>query len=825
MSEVKQFLDGCSAFPEGVNSGAAPVLLPRTQLAAARNATMRGNFATDRPPYRKIAIDYGGDLALQTNIETGLWQGGCYFNPDSGAESLMAQISGRLFQFTISDNIATAGDRSIVGDLNSDSAPQAWMWQAEKWVIVNDGLALPIFFDGNASRRSAGNAFGTSGLLNTIAGPFTIPDVGVAVTVTFGTPYAGPFNVPVKITTGANGSTSGIFKIISSNVIAQSNAITLKNLFTGYSGILGLGNPVYVKPSNVGFLASAVTQTFSSSGTTATLSLTTPTAPAVGALLTIVNKVWLVTSVINSSQFNVRPTNGTTLPITVTFPASSEVVRYNDTTPVRQIATLSASWTIPSAGSGSTAYLSLPYTDPINGYVIINNKKFQVTAVATVAASATVTIVNLTATAGASWTTSSVYAISELPAGRMGAYGLGRNWYSLTDGRRFQAGDTVGSSVSGTIEYGYRDAVLRVSENSFLNGGGNFVIPGNVGEIRAMKFAATADTALGQGPLQVFTQDIVFSCQSPVDRTKWQDVQSPILTQGIISNGAQGQDGVVADNSDLIFRSKDGIRSQILAKRDFQAWGNVPLSFEVSPTMGTDLPGLLPFVSAIVFDNRMLMTAGSVAGPQGVYFTNLIALNHDPISSIQGKAPSIYDGVWSGLNVLQLMRGSFAGVERAFAFTYNTTTSIIELYELLPTGTLHLDNGTDQIVWEIETPVFNFGQNDPSKRDYKDLIDGEISVQELSGNVTFEAFYRPDFEPNWQPWYKWTVTSGATYDTRMGLGTPAAVNSPLNKVLYRNGYSFQVKLRITGHAKIMEINVAANLLPELKFAPQFPRAP
>ena len=35
---------------------------------------------------------------------------------------------------------------------------QAWGWQSENFWIQNDGLNLPIFYDGNFSRRSYGNA-------------------------------------------------------------------------------------------------------------------------------------------------------------------------------------------------------------------------------------------------------------------------------------------------------------------------------------------------------------------------------------------------------------------------------------------------------------------------------------------------------------------------------------------------------------------------------------------------------------------------------------------------------------------------------------------
>ncbi len=39
-------------------------------------------------------------------------------------------------------------------DVNPASRTQVWMWQAEKWMIVQDGQSVPIFFDGASARRS-----------------------------------------------------------------------------------------------------------------------------------------------------------------------------------------------------------------------------------------------------------------------------------------------------------------------------------------------------------------------------------------------------------------------------------------------------------------------------------------------------------------------------------------------------------------------------------------------------------------------------------------------------------------------------------------------
>jgi len=574
--------DSLFTFEAGSNRGIAPLLLPKNQLAAAINTTVRGSFATHRATVRKINVSFS-NVGVQTAIESGLWQGADRYQPDNGSESLVAMISGRLFQFTpaILTPDSTAWEIPIAGGPNPADRTQAWLWQSEKWTIINDGLSIPIFFDGTTARRS-------------------------------------------------------------------------------------------------------------------------------------------------------------------------------------------------NVGAG------------------------------------------------------------ELPPGRMGAYGMGRNWFSLVDGKQFEGSDIVNSS-SGTIGNNFRDAVLKVTQNTFLAGGGKFTVPGTMGEITAMKFVANLDASLGQGPLHVFTYSTIFSCNAPVDNLTWQDITNPILTETLISNGALAQNSTVIANSDVIFRSLDGIRSEILGRRDFNTWGNVPQSNEVRPVLDQDSPDLLRYSSAVVFDNRYLITALPTPSDQGVYHKKLIALNFDTISSLRGKAPSVYDDVWVGLNVLQLVTGQFNRVERCFAFCLNTITNTIDLYEILKSGKAIYDVddfGNQRIIWEGESPVlFNYPDGDPRKHQLKRLQDGEIYVDDLIGKVDFQVWYKPEESRCWIPWFKWQECAPEVSETnpyakpqfrpRMGLGepSPAPCDETTNRP-FREGYNFQIKWIITGHCRFLGGRVRAITCPEPSYAPQ-----
>lgn len=419
----------------------------------------------------------------------------------------------------------------------------------------------------------------------------------------------------------------------------------------------------------------------------------------------------------------------------------------------------------------------------------------------------------------------------QLPPGRMGCYGMGRNWMCLTDGKQFVASDIVGGS-GGTQAESYRDAVLSVTENLFLAGGGNFTVPGSVGDIKAMRFTATLDASLGQGPLQVFTPNTVFSVNTPVDRLTWQDLQNPILTESLISNGGLGQNSTVVANGDLYFRSKDGIRSLVLGRRNFGTPGNVPLSREVDPILKRDSDDLLPYGSAVVFDNRLLMTTAPMPTAQGIVHLGLVALNFDPLSSLRGKRNPVYDGLWQGLNVLQLIVGEFNGVERCFAFTTNTITNTIELYEILRTNKANYDDVNNRVTWMFESPVI-FGQGVNTGRDCLRLTDGEIFIDNLLGDVDFYVYYKPDKYPCWVPWFSFTecakeptsdpatATYKPQYRPSLGLGEPSPVpcDSSTNRPL-REGFEFQVKIVIKGHCRFLGARFYAVAVPSPAFATQ-----
>ena len=245
------------------------------------------------------------------------------------------------------------------------------------------------------------------------------------------------------------------------------------------------------------------------------------------------------------------------------------------------------------------------------------------------------------------------------------AYGMLRLWVAM--GRNYVAGDVAGGPTG----------VLKFTENDYIAEGGEFSLPMSAGNITAMQFTATPNTALGQGELLIFTPDAVFSNTAPVDRDAWKNLVQPIQTITLINNGAQSQNSTALVNGDVFMRARDGIRSVIQAVRYFQQWGNTPMSNELNRVLPKDSPTLLKYVSAVEFDNRLLMTCQPVPLTNGCYFTGVASLDFEPITSMGEKLPPAYDGIWTGRQVYQLVKGRFAGVERCFAFCRSKTDGFV----------------------------------------------------------------------------------------------------------------------------------------------------
>lgn len=412
-------------------------------------------------------------------------------------------------------------------------------------------------------------------------------------------------------------------------------------------------------------------------------------------------------------------------------------------------------------------------------------------------------------------------ADDEVPIGGPMAYGKGRLW--VASGNSYSGGDLVWSSE----ELG-RGSVIKWTENTFLNEGGRFAVPG--GNITGLAFAANLDTALGQGDLLVFTPSAVFNFDAPIDREVWKDLQYPIQRFALLNFGSLNHESIVPINGDIVFRAQDGIRSLVYARRDFTDWGNTPISRQAVRALKYDTIQRLYAASAVNFDNRLLMTVQpNNVNNHGIYHKGLVVLDYNNVAGMGRKLSPAWEGVWTGVNILQILTCSVSNVDRCFAFVLSAENKI-EIWELLRYG--DFDNGGDdnvRIQWSYETRAVTMNLPNEIKR----LTTSDQWMDKVTGEVDVSVFYRADQSECWTHWVNFSECAeyrscaepeyGGCQEvrnfrkqvrSRIGLMQPPDVNDPQRKTLTRWGFDFQLRYEITGKCRMTRTRILADRVPQ-----------
>jgi hypothetical protein len=246
-----------------------------------------------------------------------------------------------------------------------------------------------------------------------------------------------------------------------------------------------------------------------------------------------------------------------------------------------------------------------------------------------------------------------------------------------------------------------------------------------------------------------------------------------------------------------------------------------------------DSTALLPFASAVNFDNRFLVTAQPKLVTfhnelRGIAHAGIGVLDFYPISgmatSLGNAAMPSWDGIWTGLQVLQLLVVG-SDTPRCFAFTLNPDTTAIELWEL--SRDQRFDNRSNPISWFLETPAYGFVDGGWS---LKRLNYADAWFDRIAGSVDFTASYREDVYPFWNSWHNWNVCApvqacavtnchipqtAEQYRSRQRLPRlDANACDSITDKPHRDGYRFQMKLEVSGFCRVRQLRLIAENLPE-----------
>jgi hypothetical protein len=396
----------------------------------------------------------------------------------------------------------------------------------------------------------------------------------------------------------------------------------------------------------------------------------------------------------------------------------------------------------------------------------------------------------------------------EVPTGTSMAYWNGRIWVAVNQ-REIEAGNI--------FEADNPSSILEFTETLYLAEGGKFRV---AEPITALRVLPVLDTSLGQGPLQVHTASSVSSLNLPVERARWKDIDSPVQPLGLVNYGASSDYGTIVVNGDVWFRAPDGLRSYVLARRDFNSPGNVPASREMQRIMDNDDQQFLQYGSAVLFKNLLIFTVNPLPVRSGTsaYWRGLGVLDFDLLSGIGGKSDPVYAGVWTGVNVNQVLKGKFVQAERCFMFVRNAE-GLNEFWEMDPDSRFDGDGGRIKSV--IESREMDFDK----ALTLHTLMGSELWVSDIRGLVNFTLQFKPGQANCWSDWgerelcvtarecppdgcFAWQ-TFRPGYKTRLGFAQPPQECDSLDNRPSRTGYTHAIRLEIEGHARLKGLLVKA----------------
>ena len=172
---LKMLRDGFSDMVGGMDSSRAPDLISEKHASLGVNVSFRGGKPKTRPAFiqRELNDSEGKDL-----LEDGRFLGGvAYYSSEVGRTILVGVYSGWLLSIDpISGDVAVLNP----GDRN-DLTRKHYLLQAENYIVVQNGVDIPLIWDGTgmARRSRTGANNNVLGTQNT-----TIVNVGGVATVT-----------------------------------------------------------------------------------------------------------------------------------------------------------------------------------------------------------------------------------------------------------------------------------------------------------------------------------------------------------------------------------------------------------------------------------------------------------------------------------------------------------------------------------------------------------------------------------------------------------------------------------------------------------------
>jgi hypothetical protein len=142
-------------------------------------------------------------------------------------------------------------------------------------------------------------------------------------------------------------------------------------------------------------------------------------------------------------------------------------------------------------------------------------------------------------------------------------------------------------------------------------------------------------------------------------------------------------------------------------------------------------------------------------------------LDTDPVSTLQNQKPPVWEGISTGLNILQVFSGDFGGLERAFAVVHSAVDGAIWVWELSSSAKF---NGTPdddaRTEFFFETPSFDFSEYPKEAGggsfELKEIDGLDLWLDRVFGDVLIKLQFRPDEDQCWYDWWTTEICAART---------------------------------------------------------------
>lgn len=408
----------------------------------------------------------------------------------------------------------------------------------------------------------------------------------------------------------------------------------------------------------------------------------------------------------------------------------------------------------------------------------------------------------------------------EMPIGTLMTYAFGRVF--LAD-----AFDQVAASdiIYGT---GFTNTqnTRNFTENTFWQEGGSFGMPTDLGHITGLLVtsAQARGNTYGQGVVLITGDDGAQTLQANLPRNTWKDAQIQEVT--LTGRGCIAPATLINVNNRVMFRSDDGLSLYDNLVLDL----NRQLSFgkfsqNVNNWFDEDTPWLVRYESSIYFANRILTTvspwsqapANKLYGNHR-YHRGIVSLDLDRSNERIGGSSMNWDGLWTGIRPTVLVAARFAGVKRAFAFSFDSDGEN-RIYEISQTRMNDEVNGERvRTKWFYVSKRMDWVDSQKSNSfEVKSLVGGELHISEVRDRVEVSTDFRADncpvwselmtpteFGPEFQPGFKFTAPRWK----RFKFLTPSAKVRQGETIPSANGTQHQIRISGEGAVRVDRMRVA-----------------